>query len=192
MLFLFRGLDLFLIDKVFDPLALKIHKLWGISCYTLAKWLLTLGTAILLGSFYQLIVAPSKQLIMLSVLAIAVEFSFAFSAFREADRLERMYDSPTVDKLPPNLRDGMGVHVSNRRFFIFLGVLIFASEALTSISKPLHIIVDHKLYDNLRIIAVYVVLTGFFFLACTPRLRRPKTEEKKTEKTVLTPAPQGA
>lgn len=192
MLFLFRGLDLFLIDKVFDPLALRIHKIWGTSCYTLAKWFLTLGTALLLCSFYQLVVTPSKQLLVLSVLAIVVEFSFAFSAFREADKLERMYESPTVDKLPPNLRDGTGTHVSNRRFFIFLGMLILVSEVLSSIPKPLHVIVDHKMYDNLRIISVYIVLVGFFFLACTPRLRRPKTEEKKVEKTVLVPAPQGA
>lgn len=191
---MFRWIDLYLIDKIFDPLALKIHKRWNTLCYTLSKWFFTLGSITLLYATYEMFSFQYKNWILPAIgcWVVLITLFDIMTAFRLADKLEVRYTQASVDTLPPNLRDGVGVHIFNRRFYLLLLFATLFIEVPTVVANPAHLVVDHTKFHNALISSLPLILIGYYFLACTPRLRRPKTEEKKAGKTDIVPAPQGA
>lgn len=186
-----RPLDLYLLDKIFDPVATWLHKLSGTSNYSLARWFLLLGTGTMLAGILKLILEHGKPAGALYLIAILIEFIFAFHGFRTAQSLEAQYLNPRVDKLPPNLRDGKHLDVMSRRFFLFLILLVFFGECLGTIGDVAHIWTKHRLHEVIHWVSWFPVVCGFMFLGCTPRLRRPQVEKSPVKAPDMEPQTAG-
>lgn len=170
---MFRGLDLWLIDKIFDPLADWLFGVFKVGNYTLSKWCLMLGSGLLVTAIaYFTIMA--KGLGILGVITMFIELLFAMAAMRLAFRLEEQYQNHGAARLPPNLRDGEASPVWMRRFFLFLTILVVPTKL---IEIPLigwkHVWEVHLMDGHGFQYAGWIpILVGLYFLACIPRLPR--------------------
>ena len=181
-------LDLYLLDKVFDPLSVKINNRFGIGNFTLSKWMLTLGNGIMFGALFAMAITRNKELDSFFVIASAVFMLWTFRAFRTAVRLEERYHASASDALPVNLRDGSAKEVENRRFFLFLVLVTVANESIMTMIDFTHLITKHS-PESLYLRASWLwTLVGFYFLGCTPRMRR-RDERKAVAKVPLSAAP---
>ncbi len=186
-----RMLDLWLFDKLFDPFAAWLHKIWGVSNYSVSKWFLTFATGSILASLYAIIMNQKEHTGILTLLAIMLDFSIAFAGFRTANTLETSFlTSPR--KLPKNLRDGRYWEVVFRRFFLMLIWITVFLEGVLIARDPDHLWTKHGPRDWLLYAAWLLALIGYYFLSSTPRRPRPKEEKKKVESTSMVPDPSGA
>ena len=184
---LFRPIDLFLLDKFFEPLSEKLHRWWNLSNFTVAKWFLTFASCLMLGSVYLSLTSRTKRMDVLDLLFVTVEFSFIFLGFRASIELERKYRDAQVETVPKNLRDGNVIEVANRRFFLIIVIATVVMELLPALLKvELPWRADPPWELTMRC-SWLLALIGYYFLSCAPRLRRSKRGRQKATASETVP-----
>lgn len=170
---MFNKLDLFILDRIFNPISIKLYKRYGISTFGVAKSLMMLGTSFLFLLVFSLM---TKRIVVsdpyLLTLLCVMEFWFAFSGIRTSIAQENKWRNPRPGMLPENLRDAPRIEVTNRRYFLFL-TLIMAAPGVALV-----LMVPGRALEMYRFIAWVLILFGYYFLACTPPGPRDQQERE--------------
>lgn len=173
---MFKKLDLFLLDRIFDPFSIRLFKRWGVGNFTIAKMLIMIGTAMLLFLAYKLLVGDFKDVdpTLLIVICI-IEFYWATMGIVASVRQEARWRAPKPGMVPDNLRDSPRQEVYYRRLFLTLLLLLgtgYTINALITPGTPAYM---------WRVGAWLPILAGFYFLGCTPP--GPRDREEREVKT---------
>ncbi|HEY0010811.1 MAG TPA: hypothetical protein VGB97_02755 [Candidatus Paceibacterota bacterium] len=166
--------DLYLLDRIFNPLSIRLYKRFGLSNFTAAKFLIMAGTALLLLLVYlllvgRLLVPHGEFLIVLCLL----EFWYATVGLKAAVEQEAKWTNPRPGQLPDNLRDAPCYEVKYRRLFLSLAVILGTADLLAAIFIPIY--PEKTLIRDASWVAM---LAGFYFLACTPPGPRERQERE--------------
>ena len=184
---MFRGLDLWMYDKAFGPLAAFLHKRFNWGNFGIARVLFMFGTAVvLLAVAAQLRDMAShmdeySSLGWLFIAILAYDFYLGVLGLFAINRMENEASAPTnADRLPKNYRDGEYREVSNRRFLLF--IVIFSSFSVMT-HVPLDLANMHVQSEMFRFFAVFVTYCGYQFLT---GVHRPPA--KRARQVVTAPA----
>ena len=178
--------DLWILDKIFEPMAQAIAKRTNIGNYTLSKWFFFLSTA---SMIVLILISLTKDYIGWG--AIIVQFLYTWPSMSFASRLEQSWDG---SEPPPNLR----TPPENTREY----ELVFARHSLlylpvyTGLTYWVLYMFFFRMHASYNPSLWYLCLLGadwlllfpsFYFLACTPRPPRKKTERIPGGTPVLVP-----
>ncbi len=198
---MFKRLDLYLLDRVFEPLARVLNRKVGLSNYTLAKWFLMFATAFMAFSAYAWIRVGSKNGGSTFLLMVAMDLLYIWPALRTSVRMEREYSNPVPGRLPPNFRDPDPFSseerlVQMRRYgldivliLVLVTAYVLGIEAFSMVDGRGYVPIEGGLYSGFFTLLKTSWVTGtvgMYFLACTPLYPREKTEAASL---VLQPAP---
>lgn len=171
---MFRKLDLYLLDKVFNPTSIRLYKRSGVSNFTVSKYLVMFGTVVLM---YYLLTGKAviPDPIFLSFICL-MEFYFAFSGIKAAITQETKWKNLRPGTLPENFRDAPRIEVENRQFFLYITVVFGTLNILLAFAA-------HRfIFDLYRFGAWIPILSGFYFLGCTPPGPRDRQEREAQKK----------
>src|ERR1041385_9149154 len=106
MLFMFKPLDLWLLDHLFEPITRYLNKRFGWSNYWLARVILVPSVAILVLALAGYSVGYFGPPVMLFPYLIAAMYiGYTWEVLQLATKLEHEYTHPKPGAMPPNFRD---------------------------------------------------------------------------------------
>ena len=176
-------IDLWILDRVFEPLYRRIHRATGIGNYALAKWTLFISTALLVVLGFAGLAHSFKGSVWLWL-----EVFYVWPAMSAAVRLEREW---TALVSPPNFRSPASLTIEwrivlEREMLLMVPILLPFLYWLTDRFLP----TDKLVHPAGEFIAACVLgwallLTGFYFLACTPPPPRKKRQPEPGRMTAV-------
>lgn len=186
---IFRIPDLFLIDRVFDPVSAWLFKKFNVSNFMIARVVFAFECALLIWllcviyvdhASIQFVDPAFKSDVMsitMDMLFVFADSAFALYGFNTASRLAR---TQHLGKLPKDMRDGYTVEVILRRLFLGLVILLGPGKIIETIAL-------HNYFNPaiLRIVSNICIVIGFAFLGCTPRY--PRSDRKRKQVSIFGP-----